>query len=103
MGIGTTYSGQGQPMDIEKNNNNFKDRKPKCFNYNKYEHIAKEYQRKKEKEMRKCFKCNKKGHITKNYKRKQLMKKQKIQEKSDNEDNNKKEKKQNFGEDLEQV
>ena len=51
--------------------------------------------------MRKCFKCNKKGHITKNYKRKQLMKKQKIQEKSDNEDNNKKEKKQNFGEDLE--
>ena len=29
-------------MDIRKSNDNFKDRKPKCFNYNKYEHIAKE-------------------------------------------------------------
>ena len=28
-------------MDVGKNNNNFKDRKPKYFNWNKYSHIAK--------------------------------------------------------------
>ena len=39
---GITYGGQGQPMDIEKSNDNFKDRKPKYFNYNKYEYMAKE-------------------------------------------------------------
>ena len=39
---GTTYGGQGQHMDIEKLNDNFKDGKPKCFNCNKYGHIAKE-------------------------------------------------------------
>jgi len=39
---GTTYGGRGQPMDIGKSNDNFKDRKPKCFNCNKYGHIAKE-------------------------------------------------------------
>jgi len=44
---GTTYGGQGQPIDIGKSNKNFKDGKPKCFNYNKYKHIAKEYQTKK--------------------------------------------------------
>ena len=38
----TTYRGQGQPMDIGKSNDNFKNRKPKCFNCNKYGHIAKE-------------------------------------------------------------
>ena len=31
---GTTYGGQGQPMDIGKSNDNFKDGKPKCFNCN---------------------------------------------------------------------
>ena len=41
---GTTYGGQGQPMDIGKSNDNFKDGKPKCFNCNKYRHIAKECQ-----------------------------------------------------------
>jgi len=30
-------------MNIEKSNNNFKDRKPKYFNYSKYGQIAKEY------------------------------------------------------------
>ena len=40
--IGTTYGGRGQPMDIGKSNNNFKDGKPKCFNCNKYRHMAKE-------------------------------------------------------------
>jgi len=44
---GVTYGGQGQPMDIGRSNNNFKDRKPKCFNCNKYRHMAKEYQVKK--------------------------------------------------------
>ena len=39
---GITYSGKGQPMDIGKSNNNFKDGKPKCFNCNKYRHMAKE-------------------------------------------------------------
>ena len=39
---GTTYRGQGQPMDIRKSNNNFKDGKPKYFNYNKYRYMAKE-------------------------------------------------------------
>jgi len=41
-GTGTTYGGRGQPMDIGKSNDNFKDGKPKCFNCNKYGHIAKE-------------------------------------------------------------
>jgi len=41
-GTGTTYGGRGQPMDIGKSNDNYKDRKPKCFNCNKYGHIAKE-------------------------------------------------------------
>jgi len=39
---GTTYGGRGQPMDIGKSNNNFKDGKPKCFNCNKCGHMAKE-------------------------------------------------------------
>ena len=39
---GITYGGQGQPMDIGKSNDNFKDGKPKCFNCNKYSHMAKE-------------------------------------------------------------
>ena len=39
---GTIYGEQGQPMDIGRSNNNFKDRKPKCFNCNKYGHMAKE-------------------------------------------------------------
>ena len=44
---GVTYGEWGQLMDIEKSNKNFKDGKPKCFNYNKYRHIAKECQSKK--------------------------------------------------------
>ena len=67
---GTTYSGWGQPMDIGKSNNNFKDGKLMYLNCNKYGHVAKECWKKKEKEMRKCFKCNKKGHIAKDYKEK---------------------------------
>jgi len=44
---GTTYGGRGQPMNIGRSNDNFKDGKPKCFNYNKYRHIAKDFQGKK--------------------------------------------------------
>ena len=56
-------------MDIVKSNNNFKNGKPKCFNCNKYGHMAKEYQSKKKKqEIRKCFKCDKEGHIAKDCK-----------------------------------
>ena len=40
----TTYGRREQLMDIGKSNKNFKDGKPKCFNYNKYGHIAKECQ-----------------------------------------------------------
>ena len=47
MSTGMTYRGRGQPMDIGKSNNDFKDRKPKCFNYNKYGHITKECQAEK--------------------------------------------------------
>ena len=43
----TTYGGREQPMDIGKSNDNFKDRKPKCFNCNKYGHMAKEFQAEK--------------------------------------------------------
>ena len=54
---------------------------------------------KKERETQTCFKCDKKGHIAKDCKGKQMMKKRKIQEESDNEDNKKEG--QGFGEDLE--
>jgi len=97
-GMGTTYSGRGQPMDIGKSNDNYKDGKSKCFNCNKYGHMAKECRaEKKEHETRTCFKCDKKGHIAKNCKEKQTMKKKKVQEESDKEDKEK----QGFGEDLE--
>jgi len=100
-GIGTTYGGRGQPMDIGKSNDNYKNGKPKCFNCNKYRHMAKECRaEKKERETRMCFKCEKKEHIAKDCKEKQTMKKHKIQEEeSDEEDKNDKE--QGFGEDLE--
>ena len=98
--MGITYGGRRQPMDIGKSNNNFKDRKPKCFNCNKYGHMAKECQsEKREHETRTCFKCEKKEHIAKDCKGKQTMKKRKIQEEeSDDEDKNDKE--QGFGDDL---
>jgi len=93
-----TYRGQGQPIDIGKSNDNFKDRKLKCFNCNKYRHIAKECQsKKKECETRKCFKCEKEGHIAKDCKGTQSMKKQQVQEGLDDKD---KKKEQGFGDDL---
>ena len=85
-------------MDIGKSNDNFKDRKLKCFNCNKYGHMAKECRtEKKEQDTQTCFKCDKKGHIAKNRKGKQTMKMRKVQEESDEEDKEEK----GFGEDLE--
>jgi len=86
-------------MDIGKSNENFKNRKPKCFNCNKYRHIAKECQSKKKKrETRTCFKYDKERHIARDCKGKQMMKKKKVQEELDNENNKKEE--QGFGKDL---
>ena len=88
-------------MDIEKSNENFKDRKLKCFNSNKYRYMAKKYQsKKKERETRRCFKYDKKGYIAKDCRVKQSMHKWNIQEESENEDD-KEDKKQGFEEDLE--
>jgi len=84
-------------MDIGKSNDNFKDGKPKCFNCNKYKHMAKKCWKKKEKDIRKYFKCEKVGHIMKDCKEKQPMKKQSIQGESDDKDNEDKYK--DFGED----
>ena len=98
MSTETTYGGQGQPMDIGKSNDNFKDKKLKCFNCNKYGHMAKECQSKKKEDKQQCFKCNKEGHIAKDCKRIQSMKKCKVQEKSEDKD---KEKGQDFGDNLE--
>jgi len=42
ISTGTMYGACEQPMDIGKFNENFKDKKPKCFNCNKYRHMAKE-------------------------------------------------------------
>ena len=87
-------------MDIGKSNDTFKDGKPKCFNCNKYRYMAKECQiEKRKQDTQTCFKCDKKGHIAKNCKGKETMKKRKVQEESDNEDNNEEEK--GFGKDLE--
>jgi len=95
-----TYGGRGQPMDIGKSNKNFKDGKPKCFDYNKYSYIAKKCQsKKKEQETQTCFKCDKEEHIAKNCKEKQMMMKRKVQEESDDKDDKKEE--QGFGKDLE--
>jgi len=85
-------------MDIGKSNDNFRDGKLKCFNCNKYGHMAKECQaEKREQDTRTCFKCDKKGHIAKDCKGKETMKKRKVQEEPDKEDKEEK----GFGEDLE--
>jgi len=46
--------------------------------------------KKKERETRRCFKYDKEGHIAKDCKGTQLMRKQKIQEESDDKDNKEK-------------
>ena len=83
-------------MDIGKSNDNFKDRKLKCFNCNKYRHIVKKCQSKKKEDKQQCFKCDKEKHIAKDCKETQSIKKCKVQEESDNEDK----KGQGFGNNL---
>ena len=101
IGMETTYRGREQPINIGKFNENFKDGKPKCFNCNKYKHIAKEcLSKKKEHETRTCFKCDKKEHIARDCKEKQIIKKRKVQEGLDNEN---KKSEQGFSEDLKQA
>jgi len=59
------------PMDISKTKDNYdKEGRPKCFNCNKYGHIVKECQKRKEKDLRKCFRCKKVDHIAKDCKEK---------------------------------
>ena len=54
--IETTYGEWGLPMEIGKSNENFKDRKPKCFNCKIYRHVVKDCKKpKKEKDTRKCY------------------------------------------------
>ena len=92
---GTTYGGQGMPMNIGKTKNNYdKEGRPKCFNCNKYRHIAKECWKKKKRNPKKYFKCERVGHIAKDCKEKQLMKIRSIKEESDNKD-----KEKSFGKD----
>ena len=75
----TTYKGRGQTMNIGKFNKNFRDGKLKCFNCNKYRHMAKECRLKKE-DKQQCFKYDKERHIAKDYRETQAMKKCKVQE-----------------------
>jgi len=94
------FGGRGMPMDIEKMQDNFdKQGRPKCFNCNTYEHMARECKKpKKSREIRKCYKCNKVGHLAKEYRFKQKIIIQKNQEKTDESD---KEKEKDFIEGLE--
>ena len=58
-------------IDISKTKDNYnKEERSKCFNCNKYRHMAKECQKKKEKDSRKCFKYERVGYITKYCKKK---------------------------------
>ena len=93
----TTYKGQEMPMDISKTKDSYdKEERPKCFNCNKYGHIVKEYQKRKEKDPRKCFRYKKVDHIAKDCKEKQPIKTRSIKEESDDED-----KEKSFGKDSE--
>ena len=95
---GITFGGRGAPIDIGKSRNNFdENRKPRCFNCNLYEYLAKEYRRsKREREIRKCYKCDKQGHLAKDCKSKELMKNRRNQA-----DDSEEEKEKSFVEGLE--
>jgi len=85
---GITYGGMGKPMEIEQQQNNGQGCKPKCYNCNKYGHIAKDCQQpKREKKPQGCFKCGKEGHIAIGCRAPQQMKtRSSQQEDSDNEE-----------------
>ena len=82
------YEGMGKPMEIGQQQNNGQGRKPKCYNYNKFGHMAKDCQQpKKEKKPQGCFKCSKEGHIAIGCRASQQMKTRSSQkEDSDNEE-----------------
>jgi len=84
-------------MDIGKSNDNFRDKKPKCFNCNKYGYMTKECWLKKKEDKQQYFKCDKEEHIAKDCKEAQSMKKCKVQKRFNDEDE---EKEQGFGDDL---
>ena len=42
IGSGIIYGGMGKPMEIEQQQNNRQGHKPKCYNCNKFRHIAKD-------------------------------------------------------------
>ena len=65
----TTYRRRGILINIRKSKDNFdKDRKPRCFNYNTYEYIVKEYQKlKRERDIRMYYKYNKVGYLARDY------------------------------------
>ena len=70
-GTGTIYGGWEMLMDISKTKDNYdKEERPKCFNCNKYGHIAKECQKNKENDSRKCFRYERVDHIAKDCKEK---------------------------------
>jgi len=84
-------------MDIGKTKDNYdKEERPKCFNCNKYEHMAKECQKNKEKDPRKCFRYKRVDHIAKDCKEKQQIKTRSIKEESGDEN-----KEEGFGENFE--
>jgi len=80
-------------MNIGKAKDNFnKDRKPRCFNCNIYEHMTKDCRKPKKKwDTRKCHKCDKIGHIAKDCISQQKTKNRSVQEESDEESDNKQE------------
>jgi len=82
------------PMDIEKTWDSFDEqRRPKCFNCNIYGHMARECKKpKKSRETRKCYKCDKVGHLAKDCRSKQKIIIRKNQEKTDESDEEDKEK-----------
>ena len=86
--IGTTFGGWGMPIDIGKTQDNFDEqRRPKCFNYNTYRHMARECKKlKKSRKTRKCYKYDKVGHLEKECRSKQKMIIWKNQEKIDESD-----------------
>ena len=74
-GSGITYGGMGKPMEIEQQQNNRQGCKAKCYNCNRFGHMAKDCQQpKKEKKLQQCFKCGKEGHIAIGYRSPQQMK-----------------------------
>jgi len=83
-----TYGGMGKPMEIGQQQNNEQGRKLKCYNCNRFGHIAKDCrQPKKEKKPQECFKCGKEGHIVIGYRASQQMKtRSSQQENSDDEE-----------------